>query len=101
MSVRNETLMHLVDQIALNIVIVRNPMMIVRLDPLYNFHCNVAGALRVASGRVVTNLMLPPREIGVIHLADWATMRQTYLEQNLLYRSGDYLSPAERARIAS
>jgi hypothetical protein len=101
MSVRNETLMHLVDQIALNIVIVRNPMMIVRLDPLYNFHCNVTGALRVASGRVVTNLMLPPREIGVIHLADWATMRQTYLEQNLLYRSGDYLSPAERARIAS
>jgi hypothetical protein len=101
MSVRNETLMHLVAQIALNIVIVRNPLMIVRLDPLYNFRCDIHGALRVASGRVVTNLMLPPREIGVIHLANWAAMRQTYLEQNLLYRSGDYLSPAERARIAS
>jgi hypothetical protein len=99
MSVRNEALMHLVAQIAINIVIVRNPL-IVRLDPLYNFRCDVPGALRVGSGRVVTNLMMPPREIGVIHLANWATMRQTYLEQNLLYRSGDYLSPAERARIA-
>jgi hypothetical protein len=101
MSVRNDRLMHRVDQIALNIVIVRNPTMIVRLDPLYNFHCNVAGALRVAGGRVVTNLMLPPREIGVIHLTDWSAMRQAYLEQNLLYRSGDYLPPAERARITS
>ena len=101
MSVRNETLMHLVEQIALNIVIVRNPLMVVRLDPLYNFHCNMAGALRVAGGRVVTNLMLPPREIGVIHLTDWSAMRRTYLETNLLYRSGDYLSPAERAIIAS
>jgi len=101
MSVRNETLMHLVDQIALNIVVVRNPLMIVRLDPLYNFHCNVAGALRVASGRVVTNLMLPPREIGVIHLANWSALRQSYLDSDLLYRSGDYLSPGERARIAS
>jgi hypothetical protein len=54
----------------------------------------------VASGRVVTNLMLPPREIGVVHLANWSAMRQTYLEQDLLYRSGEYLSPTERARIA-
>ena len=60
MSVRNEALMHLVPQIALNIVIVRNPL-IVRLDPLYNFRCDVPGALRVGSGRVVTNLMMPPR----------------------------------------
>ena len=67
-------------QIALNIVIVRNPLMIVRLDPLYNFRCDVPGALRVASGRVVTNLMLPPREIGVIHLANWSAMRKDYLE---------------------
>ena len=29
------------------------------------------------------------------------TMRQTYLAQNLLYRSGEYLSPAELSRIAS
>jgi len=101
MAGRNEALMHLVDQIALNIVIVRNPLMIVRLDPLYNFRCDVAGALRVASGRVVTNLMLPPREIGVVHLANWSAMRQTYLDQNLLYRSGEYLSPAELSRIAS
>jgi hypothetical protein len=101
MAGRNEALMHLADQIALNIVIVGNPLMIVRLDPLYNFYCNMPGALRVASGRVVTNLMLPPREIGVVHLANWSAMRQIYLEQDLLFRSGEYLSPAELSRIAS
>jgi hypothetical protein len=100
MAARNESLMHLAAQIALNVVIVRNPLLIVRLDPLYNFDCSVTGAVRMPNGRVVTNLMLPPREIGVIRLADWVTMRRTYLETNLLYRSGDYLSPAERALIA-
>jgi hypothetical protein len=97
---RNQSLMHLVEQIALNIVIVRNPEMIVRLDPLYNFHCNVPGVMRVPGGRVVTNIMVPPREVGVVHLANWSHLKKDYLDLNLLYRSGDYLSPAERTRIA-
>ena len=101
MSARNQKLMHLVEQIALYIVIVRNPAMIVRLDPLYNFHCNVAGVVRATNDRVVTNMMVPPREVGVVHLANWSSLRKDYLSLNLLYRSGDYLSPAERALIAS
>lgn len=96
---RNIDLMHLAEQIALNVVIIRSGLL-VRLDPLYNFHCNVAGAVRMANGRVVTNLMLPSREIGVIHLANWSIMRRYYMEMNLLYRSGEYLTPVERARIS-
>jgi hypothetical protein len=101
MRERNQKLMHLVEQIALNIVIVRNPTMIVRLDPLYNFHCNVAGVMRAPNDRVVTSIMVPPREVGVVHLANWSSLRKDYLSMNLLYRSGEYLSPAERARIES
>jgi len=100
MATRNTNLMHLAEQIALNVVVLRSGLL-VRLDPIYNFHCNSAGLLRTDNGRVVTNMMLPSREIGVIHLANWSLMRPQYLEHRLLYRSGDYLTPAERARIAS
>ena len=100
MWARNETLMHLVDQIALNIVIVRNPAMIVRLDPLYNFHCNVAESTR-ANDRVVTNMMLPPREIGVVHLANRSALKQTYLSRIYSIVPAIISSPAERTRIES
>ena len=99
MATRNTDLMHLAEQIALNVVVLRSGLL-VRLDPIYNFHCNSAGLLRTANGRVVTNMMLPSREIAVIHLANWSLMRPQYLEHQLLYRSGDYLTPGERARIA-
>ena len=33
--------------------------------------------------------------------ANWSSLRKDYLSLNLLYRSGDYLSPAERALIES
>jgi hypothetical protein len=46
-------------------------------------------------------MMLPTREIGVVHLANWSIMREQYIAQKLLYRSGDYLTPAERARIGA
>jgi len=101
MWAKNQKLMHLAEQIALNIVIVRNPSMIVRLDPLYNFHCNSAGVMRAPNDRVLTNLMVPPREIGIVHLANWSFLRKDYLNLKLLYRSGEYLTPAERASIAS
>ncbi|MFI5011425.1 MAG: hypothetical protein ACHQAY_03665 [Hyphomicrobiales bacterium] len=99
-AVRDGRLMHLAEQIALNAVIIRTDL-IVRLDPLYNFHCNEGGALRTqASGRVVTNMLLPSREIGVMHLANWSQIRQHYVREKLLYRSGDYLSHAEWASVA-
>ena len=96
---RNKSLMHLAEQIALNVVIFRSGLFR-RLDPLYNFHCNSGGAARAPNGRVVTVTMLPSREIGVIHLANWSAMYKNYFSRNLLYRSGDYLSPAERAALA-
>jgi len=85
--------------IAMNIVLFRTQQF-VRLDPLYNFHCNGAGVMRLADGRVVTNMLLPLRDIGVIHLANWSRLRVRYMERQLLYRNGDYLTAAEKALIA-
>ena len=97
-KIRNPDLMHLAEQIALNVVIFRTGLLL-RLDPLYNFHCNIGGATRTSSGRVVTNMMLPTRDIGVLHLANWSLCKKAYIEQKLLYRSGDYLSEAERSAL--
>jgi hypothetical protein len=93
-AIRFPKLIHLAEQIALNIAIFKTGL-VVRLDPLYNFHCNDGGATRLADGRVVTNMMLPPHEIGVLHLANWKMVKEAYIEQRLLYRSGDYLTPTE------
>jgi hypothetical protein len=40
----------------------------------------------MADGRVVTNVMLPVREIGVVHLANWSHLRSQYIQNELLYR---------------
>jgi hypothetical protein len=45
--------------------------------------------------------MLPLREIGIVHLGGWSAVRRFYIERKLLYRSGDYLTDAERERIAA
>jgi hypothetical protein len=95
---RFPNLLHLAEQIALNIAALQLGQY-VRLDPLYNFHCNGGGAVRLPNGIVMTNLMLPPREIGVVHLANWSFLRKQYVSHQLLYRCGDYLSPAEMAMI--
>jgi hypothetical protein len=99
-AVSKPNLLHLAEQIALNVTLFRTKLY-VRLDPLYNFHCNASGAVRALNGRVVTNLMLPSREVGVIHLANWSLLRELYIKMNLLYRSGDYLTEAERARLTA
>lgn len=97
-AARNSRMVHLAEQIALNAVVFRSGL-IVRLDPLFNFHCNTGGAMRAPNGRVMTYAMVPLREIGVVHLAAWSLLRQQYFAHKLLYRSGDYLSPAELSAI--
>jgi hypothetical protein len=98
-AVRQPNAVHMAELIAMNIVIFRTQQFI-RLDPLYNFHCNGAGVMRLADGRVVTNMLLPLRDVGVIHLANWSQLRLRYMERQLLYRNGDYLTEAEKAMIA-
>ncbi len=98
-AARNRHIVHMAELISMNIVLFRT-MQFVRLDPLYNFHCNGAGAMRLPDGRVVTNMLLPLRDIGVIHLANWSLLRERYVETQLLYRNGDYLTDAEKAMIA-
>jgi hypothetical protein len=88
-------LLHLAEQIALNVVAF-NTQNYIRLDPLYNFHCNNGGALRRDDGKVVSNLLLPTREIAIVHLAAWSHLRRYYIDNRLLYRSGEYLTEAER-----
>jgi hypothetical protein len=98
-AARNPSIVHMAELISMNIVLFRTEQF-VRLDPLYNFHCNGAGAMRMTDGRVVTNMLLPLRDIGVIHLANWSLLRERYIERRLLYRNGDYLTAAEKAAIA-
>ena len=98
-AARNRHIVHMAELISMNIVLYRTQQFL-RLDPLYNFHCNGAGAMRLPDGRVVTNMMLPLRDIGVIHLANWSLLSERYIERQLLYRNGDYLTAAEKAAIA-
>jgi hypothetical protein len=95
---RDADLMHLAEQTALNVVVLRTNLLL-RLDPLYNFHCNSGGALRLADARIVTNMLLPVQEIGVVHLANWSFLRAQYVELQFMYRAGDYLWHDERARL--
>lgn len=98
LAAKNRDLVHLAEQIALNAVILRSNKLL-RLDPLYNFHVNSGGALRLPDGRVVANMLVPIRDIGVIHLANWGFLRGQYLQHKLLYRGGDYLTQAELAAL--
>lgn len=95
-AARNRNLVHLAEQIALNVVIMRTGKL-VRLDPIYNFHANAGGAMRLDDGRVVTNNMLPVRDIGVLHLANWKFLRAQYIKLGLLYQRGNYLTQGELA----
>jgi hypothetical protein len=97
---RDPKLLHMAEQSALNVVVYRFGNYI-RLDPIFNFYCNGGGALRLQSGKVVASAMLPLREIGIVHLGGWSAVRRFYIERKLLYRSGEYLTDAERERIAA
>lgn len=99
-AAREPRLVHLAEQTALNVVIHRSTL-VTRLDPLYNFHCNSGGAMRLPGGRVVASIMVPPQDIGVVHLASWSNLRDHYLEWKLLYQGGEYLWPDEWAAIMS
>jgi hypothetical protein len=93
---RNRSLLHLAEQTALNYIIHRDNTLFVRIDPLFNFHCNSGGAMRLPNGEVTAFTVVPVRRIGVIHLANWSYYAKNYMEENLLFRSGDYLTSEER-----
>lgn len=82
----NPAVLHLAEQTALNGV-VRMDASVTVVDPLYNFHCNAGGVERnAASGKVMASLAWPPREIGVVHLANWRLLQKDYLGARLTYR---------------
>jgi hypothetical protein len=96
---RDRNFLHLAEQVALTAVTYRSQNYVM-LDPLYNFHCNSGGAVRSEGGTVMANLLTPQREIGIVHLAAWSSLRQHYIQNELFYRSGEYLTPAEWERLA-
>jgi hypothetical protein len=82
----NPGVLHLAEQTALNGV-VRMHGTVTVLDPIYNFHCNAGGVRRdAATGKVVTSLVHPNREVGVVHLADWRARQADYAAEGLLFR---------------
>ena len=100
-SQKFKAMLHLAEQTALNFIIMRDNTLSARIDPLFNFHCNAGGAMRLDTGEVAAFIIIPVRRIGVIHLANWSHYAKHYLEENLLFRSGDYLTREERLAIMS
>jgi hypothetical protein len=68
-------------------------------DPLYNYLCLWTPPTRGSDGTV--RLSAPPYSaIGMLHLAGgWKHFGHEYMARNLLYRSGDYLTPIEKADL--
>lgn len=82
----NPSVLHLAEQTALNGV-VRMDSSVTVLDPLCNFHCNAGGVRRdPASGKVVSALVHPNREISIVHLANWRQRRDEYIAAQLTFR---------------
>lgn len=96
---RYKPLLHLAEQTALNFIVHRDNTLLARMDPLFNFHCNSGGAIRLNRDEVVTYTVIPVRRIGVVHLANWSRNAKRYMEDNLLFCSGDYLTNNERSSI--
>jgi hypothetical protein len=94
---RSSTLVrHMADQIALNAV-ARRANRVILLDPLYNYICLWTPPVRDEYG--IVRVALPPHmPLGVVHLAGgWKNHGEIYLREGLFYRSGEYLSPEDRA----
>jgi hypothetical protein len=83
----NPPVLHLAEQTALNGV-VRIAGLVTILDPIYNFHCNSGGVRRCeVTGKVMTSLIHPNVEIGVVHLADWNRRQDDYTASGLRFSS--------------
>ncbi|AUN31149.1 hypothetical protein C0V82_13555 [Niveispirillum cyanobacteriorum] len=81
----NPGFMHFAEQTAFNGVICRTGMVTV-LDPLYNFHCNMGGIVRdLTTGLVLSVSAKPVREVCVVHLAAWGSMKEEYVTARLLF----------------
>jgi hypothetical protein len=82
------------EQTALNVLVARNEMA-VPVDPLFNYVCGHALTFRDEAG--IVRVSLPPNApIGVVHLSRWSHCRQQYLDRELLFDSGRYLTDEEK-----
>ena len=100
-AARARPLLHMAELVAANYIVQREGNLLARIDPLYNFHCNSGGAMRIGNGEVSAVMVIPIRRICVIHLANWPYLSKYYMEGNLLYQAGNYLMAEERASLMS
>ena len=91
---------HFGDQASLNYIL-KDVSGISLIDPLYNYMCMWNPPVRSNDGIVRTTLN-PQLPIGVLHLGGgWKRRGGIYLEKNLLYNSGNYLTQADKECLAS
>ena len=100
-AARARPLLHMAELVAANYIVQRDGNLLARIDPRYNFHCNSGGAMRIGNGDVSAIMVIPVRRICVVHLANWPFLKQYYMDGNLLYQSGNYLTNDERNSLMS
>jgi hypothetical protein len=94
---RPELVLHMAEQIALNVVAYRSGQ-VIPIDPLFNYMCTWAPPFRDGAGAV--RLTLPPYSApGIVHLSNWKHYRKMYWELGLLYDRGSYLDGGERVTL--
>lgn len=90
-------MLHMAEQMALNYLALRTGCA-VPVDPLFNFMCMWALPFRDDAG--VVRVPLPPNApIGIVHLSQWTSSRNSYFEHGLLFQRGNYLSDEERQAL--
>ncbi len=93
----SQQIAHVGEQTALNLLLYAHDGFI-SLPAEYNYNCHLGTLVRNGSDRVVID-MPPFREIGVVHLTYSSKMMCSYIENNILYDSGNYLIEDEKARL--
>jgi lipopolysaccharide biosynthesis glycosyltransferase len=96
-SFSSQKVAHLGEQTALNLLLYSYESFI-SISAEYNYNCHLGSLVRNAADRVVIDS--PPfREIGVVHLTYSSKMMPSYLENNILYDSGNYLDEGEKSSL--
>ena len=88
---------HLGEQTALNYLLYSYGNSI-PLSAEHNYNCHMGSLVRNKDDLVVVGYP-PSRNVGVVHLSYSGKMMGSYIENNLLYKSGSYLTDPERKNL--
>lgn len=91
------SVLHYAEQLGLNRVI-HERQAFIPLDPLFNYACGGSSVFLNPRGKVVVGYPPCPPVKGV-HLLAFSIYGDMYLDKNLLYGKGTYLTESERASL--